>query len=140
MDNPKPYGVIFPISKGHASRILHEGKTVFLKYPPHEVISERLAACQKLLLYGSGGTRRILGEADLRGIELLTKEEVLEKYSDELFLGKKELEEYARNRTKRMLVFMLANPRECQQEVILDHYVTMVGEYVSLSDYESLGI
>lgn len=138
MDDQTPYGVIFPVSYNHASRILHEGKTVFVKYPPHEVISERLSACRKLLLYGSGGKRRILGEADLQGIELLTEEEVLQEYSDELFLRKKELEEYARNRTKRMLVFILANPREYQQEVILDHYVTMVGEYITRLDYENM--
>lgn len=138
MEDQRPYGIIYPVSEEHAMRVLKQGKSVFVKYTPHEVVSDRMASCKKLLFYISGGDMQVAGEAEIERIELLSKEEILERYSSALFLSKRELESYARSRTKRLLAFMLTHPRLYRQGVQFDHYLTMNGEYIELSDYERL--
>jgi len=66
------FAVIYPLPSHLASRILQDKKSVFVKYPTHEIISPKLASCKKLLLYISGSNKEIAGEADIISISLMT--------------------------------------------------------------------
>lgn len=132
-----PYGVIYPIPNDLINRLIRN-TVIFVKYPTHEVISNRLKACKKLLFYASRGNKKVIGEANINWIELLPKEEVLKNHINDLFLNKEELEEYSKGRTKKLLVFSLENSTKFQLPVALDHPITMVGEYISKEDYNTL--
>lgn len=137
MKDPIPYGVIFPIPIDIIDR-LFKNKVVFVKYPTHEVIGDRLKACKKMLFYASRANKEIVGEGNINQIELLSKEQVLKDYINVLFLNKEELEEYSRGGTKKLLVFSLENSTKYKVPVSLDHPITMVGEYISQEDYNEI--
>jgi len=137
MNGPTPYGIIFPIPSDIIGR-LFKNNVIFVKYPTHEVIGNRLNACKKMLFYASRGNKKVVGDADINWIKLLSKEEVTQNHIQYLFLNKEELEEYSRGRTKRLLVFSLKNSIKYQLPMELDHPITMVGEYISKEDYNIL--
>ncbi|MCJ7615265.1 MAG: DUF365 domain-containing protein [Desulfobacterales bacterium] len=134
-----PFAVIYPLPSHLAFRILHDKKTVFVKYPTHEVISPRLASCKKLLFYISGSNKEIAGEADIISISLMTISEVVSAYSSSLFLTEYELREYSGGRySKKMMVFRLGKIIPYQEPKHLGHGLTMVGEYISEEEYDLL--
>ncbi len=134
-----PFAVIYPLPADLASRILHDKKSVFVKYPTHEIISPKLASCKKLLLYISGSNKEIAGEAEIASINLMTLSEVLSAYSGSLFLTEGELREYSNGRdNKKMMVFVLGGITKYPEPKQLGHGITMVGEYVSEEEYDAL--
>lgn len=133
------FAVIYPLPLNIASRILFEKKSVFTKYPTHEILSPRLKSCKKLLFYVSGSNKEITGEADIVSIDLMVISEVLSKYRNNLFLTEDELREYSNGRdNKNMMVFSLDNLTTYSEPKYLGHGITMVGEYLSKEEYESL--
>jgi hypothetical protein len=134
-----PFAVIYPLPADLASRILHDKKSVFVKYPTHEIVSPKLASCKKLLLYISGSNKEIAGEADITSISLMTLSEAISAYSDSLFLTEEELREYSGGRdNKKMMVFLLGRITKYPKPRHLGHGITMVGEYISKEEYDSL--
>ncbi len=139
MTSSSPFAVIYPLPATLASRILQEKKSVFVKYPTHEIISPKLASCKKLLLYISGSNKEIAGEADIVSIDLMTLSEVVSAYSSSLFLTEDELREYSGGRdNKKMMVFVLGKITLYQEPKNLGRGITMVGEYISEEEYETL--
>jgi len=136
---PSPIAVVYPLPFHLASRILQDKKSVFVKYPTHESISPKLASCKKLLLYVSGSNKEIAGEADVVSISLMTLSEVVSAYGSNLFLNRDELREYSNGRdNKKMMVFVLGRITPYQEPKHLGHGITMVGEYMSKEEYNSL--
>jgi hypothetical protein len=134
-----PFSVIYPLPSPLASRILQSKKSVFVKYPTHEIISPKLASCKKLLLYISGSNKEIAGEADIVSITLMTLSEVVSAYSRSLFLTEDELREYSGGRdNKKMMVFVLGGITKYPEAKCLGRGITMVGEYITEEDYKSL--
>ncbi len=134
-----PFAVIYPLPSHLASRILQNKKSVFVKYPTHEIISPKLASCKKLLLYISGSNKEIAGEAEITSISLMTLSEVVSAYSGSLFLTEDELQEYSGGRdNKKMMVFVLGRITKYPEPKNLGRGITMVGEYVSKEEYEVL--
>jgi hypothetical protein len=122
-----------------ASRILQSKKSVFVKYPTHEIISLKLASCKKLLLYISGSNKEIAGEADIVSISLMTLSEVLSAYGSSLFLTEDELREYSGGRdSKKMMVFVPGGITKYPEAKCLGRGITMVGEYIIEENYKSL--
>lgn len=133
------FAVIYPVPKKITHRILHAKKSVFTKYPTHEILSPKLKSCKKLLFYVSGSNKEIAGEADIVSIDLMILSEVLSKYRNNLFLTENELREYSNGRdTKNMMVFILDNITTYSEHKYLGHGITMVGEYISKEEYEFL--
>ncbi|MBU4038080.1 MAG: DUF365 domain-containing protein [Proteobacteria bacterium] len=131
-----PFAVIYPIPSHLASRILQDKKSVFVKYPTHEIISPRLASCKKLLLYISGSNKEIAGEADIISISLMTLSEAVSAYGSSLFLTEDELREYSGSRdNKMMMVFGLGKITPYQEPKHLGRGITMVGEYLTKEEY-----
>jgi hypothetical protein len=98
--------VIYPLPSHLASRILQDKKSVFVKYPTHGTISSKLTSCKKFLLYISGSSKEIAGEAEVKSISLMTLSEVLAAHDSSLFLTEDELREYSNGRdNKKMMVF-----------------------------------
>ncbi len=134
-----PFAVIYPLPSHLAFRILQDKKSVFVKYPTHEIISTRLASCKKLLFYISGSNKEIAGEAEITSIHLITLSEVVLSYSSNLFLTKEELRKYSDGRdNKKMMVFRLGKIIPYQEPKHLGRGITMVGEYISEEEYDSL--
>ncbi len=134
-----PFAVIYPLPSHLASRILLEKKSVFVKYPTHEIISSKLVSCKKLLLYISGSTKEIAGEADIVSISLKALSEVVSAYGTSLFLTEYELREYSGGRDKKkMMVFMLGEITKYPKAKCLGRGITMVGEYMSKGEYDDL--
>lgn len=134
-----PFAVVYPLPSHLAFRILQDKKSVFVKYPTHEIISLRLASCKRLLFYISGSNKEIAGEADIVSINLMTLSEVVSAYSSSLFLTEDELREYSDGRdSKKMMVFRLGKIIPYQEPKHLGHGLTMVGEYISEEEYDLL--
>ncbi|MDP3103787.1 MAG: DUF365 domain-containing protein [Candidatus Methanoperedens sp.] len=135
----QPFAVIYPLPSHLASRILKDKKSVFVKYPTHEIISPKLASCKKLLLYISGSKKEIAGEADIVSISLMTLSEVVLAYGNSLFLTENELREYSGGRdNKKMMVFVLGEIAKYPEAKCLGRGITMVGEYMTREEYEAL--
>jgi hypothetical protein len=134
-----PFAVIYPLPSHLASRILQDKKSVFVKYPTHEVISPKLVSCKKLLLYISGSNKEIAGEAEIASISLMTLSEVVSAYGSSLFLTKDELREYSGGRdSKKMMVFVLGGITKYPEAKCLGRGITMEGEYISKEEYKLL--
>jgi hypothetical protein len=134
-----PIAVIYPLPSPLASRILQDKKSVFVKYPTHEMISPKLASCKKLLFYISGSNKEIAGEADIVSINLMTLSEVVSAYGSSLFLTEDELREYSGGRdSKKMMVFVLGRITKYPEAKCLGRRITMVGEYITEENYKLL--
>lgn len=134
-----PFALIYPLPSHLASRILQDKKSVFVKYPTHEMISPKLASCKKLLFYISGSNKEIAGEADIVSINLMTLSGVVSVYSTSLFLTEDELREYSGGRdNKKLMVFVLASITKYPEAKCLGRRITMVGEYMSKEEYDGL--
>ncbi len=134
-----PFAVIYPLPSHLASRILQDRKSVFVKFPTHEIISPKLASCKKLLLYISGSNKEIAGEADIVSINLMTLSDVVSAYGSRLFLTEDELREYSGGRdNKKMMVFELGSITRYPEPKQLGRGITMVGEYMSKEEYDAL--
>jgi hypothetical protein len=139
ISSSSPFAVIYPLPSHLASRILQDKKSVFAKYPTHEVISPKLASCKKLLLYISGSNKEIAGEADIISITLMTLSEVVSAYGSNLFLTEDELREYSGGRdSKKMMVFLPGGITKYQEAKCLGRGITMVGEYIAREAYDNL--
>jgi hypothetical protein len=155
LTSSSPFAVIYPLPSHLASRILQDKKSVFVKYPTHEVISPKLASlknpmifiyfrrifqtCKKLLLYISGSNKEIDGEAEIASISLMTLSEVVSAYGSRLFLTEDELREYSGGRDKKkMMVFLLGGITKYPEAKSLGRGITMVGEYMSKEEYDAL--
>lgn len=134
-----PFAVIYPLPSPLASHILQDKKSVFVKYPTHEMISPKLASCKKLLLYISSSNKQIAGEADIVSVSLMTLSEVVSAYGSRLFLAEDELREYSGGRdNKKMMVFVLGGIAKYPEAKCLGRGITMVGEYMSKEEYDGL--
>jgi len=132
------YAIIYPIPKRFTSRLFDSPRLVFLKYTPHETISNNLKDCKKLLFYESHGGKKVIGEGKIERIELLNLEELLKKYEDDLFLTEEELYSYSDGREKKPLVFILKNLKEFNKKVKLNERITMGGKLITKEKYNKL--
>ena len=135
----KPIGIIYPLPPYLINRFFKDNKSVFVKYPTHETISPKLRSCEKLIFYKSRSDWELVGEARIEEVYLMTAQEALCKFKEELFLSEEELEAYVKSRTsKKLLVFKLSEARAYKRPIKLDHYVTMGGEYLFGKDYKKM--
>jgi hypothetical protein len=135
------FAVIYPLPSHLASRILQDRKSVFVKYPTHEVITPKLTSCKKLLLYVSGSNKEVAGEAEITSISLMTLSEVVSECGSSLFLTEDELREYSGGRdNKKMMVFVLSGITKYTEAKWLGRGITMVGEYMSKEEYDNLEV
>lgn len=134
-------GVIYPIPISFTER-LFDGKTkVFVKYVAHN--STQLAPKQKVIFYGSHGSKELVGEGTIEKVEFLTPEKAIAKYKDELFLTKDELYDYVKrspNRTpsKEMLTLVLKRLKKYHNPIQYHKPISMAGQYLNSNEYNSL--
>ncbi len=136
-------GVTFPIPKWFLSRILEEGKTVFVK--PSTL---RLKPGMKLVFYASREDQGWHGEAEIESVEhFTTVEDIIKKYKDELFLTPKELRKYERNRAKwhsrgrrprPWMVVKLKNIRKYPKVVKPKRFIAVSGRYIKEDEYREI--
>jgi hypothetical protein len=134
-------GIIYPIPMNFSDR-LFDGKTkVFVKYVAHN--STQLAPKHKVIFYGSHGSKKLVGEGTIEKVEFLTPEGAITKYKEELFLTKDEIYDYvkrspSRTPSKEMLTLVLKRLKKYQRPIQYHKPITMAGQYLSSSEYNSL--
>lgn len=132
-------GIIYPLPKNLADKLLDKSEAIFIKYSTHQIISKKMASCSKVLIYESNAGMILVGEGDIKRIELLKVNEIVEKYKSLLFMSKSEIDKYCRDRKQKLLhVFHLQNIHRYPEPIKLDHPLTMVGEYITKDKYDSL--
>jgi len=128
------YGVIYPLSEVFINRLLHEDKTVFVKYLTYE--KTKLTEKNKILFYRTKSDKKIIGEGIISSIEFLLPNELYDIYKDKIMLTKKELDEYVGSRkSKKMLVLNLKNIKSYDKPIPSVYKITMAGKYISAKEY-----
>jgi hypothetical protein len=135
-------GAIFPVPEKFVGRLLSKKKDVFVKYVVRST-NLRIAPGNKLVLYASQGSKKVVGEGVIKTIEFLTPSEVLAKYGSRVFLTKDELMVYAtqmpgRSPTKKLLVLVLGNVRSYSPPLRWKNPITMTGQYLTEGQYDEL--
>ena len=130
-------GIIYPIPKQFIDQLLKVGKNVFVKYIQGQNI--KLKKNNKLIIYESYGTKKLVGEGIIKKIEFLTAEEVYDKYPDKLFLNKKELYDYCGElrKDKKMLTLLLDNIIKYEKDIYFNKPITMAGQYITKEQYHN---
>lgn len=139
----KIIGVTFPIPRDFLSRILEEGKTIFVK--PSTL---RLEPGMKLIFYASRKDQGWHGEADVENVGYFKNvEEVIKKYKNELFLTPKELRKYERDRAKwhsrgrrprPWMIVKLRNIKKYSRVVKPKRFIAVSGRYVREKEYKGI--
>lgn len=134
----KPYAIIYPVPEDLTHGLFEDEYVVFVKYTPHEVISENLRLCEKLLFYESKGEKMLIGEGKIDNIELLNLNKILEKYENDLFISRETLFSYSNGRTKKPIVFTLKEPYKYNNKVKLKKPITMGGKLINKEEYDNI--
>ena len=134
-------GVIYPIPINFTDRLFNGKTKVFVKYVAHN--STQLAPKHKVIFYGSHGSKELVGEGIIEKVEFLTPEEAITKYKEELFLTKDEIYDYvkrslSRTLSKEMLTLVLKRLKKYHRPIQYHKPITMAGQYLSSSEYNSL--
>jgi hypothetical protein len=141
--NDDVLGIIYSFIPKHIPRFFENGKTVFVKFIGRRAYRQ-LRPGSKLFFYEARSGRKIVGEARILAIDTSTPEEVVSKYSGQLFLTTTELEEYASKgwsgdrKSKEMLVLIVTNPRKYKTPLTLGKKLTMAGQYMTRKMFETL--
>lgn len=133
----KSEAVIYPLFSEHMDR-LFKGKDVFCKYVGERLPNITVGA--KFMLYLSGGSKQLIGEARIDDIKLMTIDQILERFADRLFINTEELERYRSNRPKekKLLVLLLSNIKKFNTPLTSPKVVTMAGCTLSKGEYKKL--
>ena len=129
-------GAIFPVPYYIADRMFEYRKEIFAKFTK----MNKLKPGHKILFYASHRVNGIIGEAQVEKVEFLTPSEIIEKYSDKLFLNSQEFEEYASKRytgkgLPKMLVISLTKFKKYKKVVRPKDMVTVSGRYLKESEF-----
>ena len=103
----------------------------------------RIEPGNKLVLYASQGSKKVVGEGVIKAIEFMTPSEVVAKYGSRVFLTKDELMVYAtqmpgRSPTKKLLVLILGKIKSYSPPLRWKHPITMTGQYLTEKEYQKL--
>lgn len=129
-------GVIYSLPENLANRIFEEHKDVFIKFLPSRVKKINLEEGSKILISISKANKKVLGEATINKIEFLNKEDLLNKYKNNIFLNKEDLDSYCfRREDRKLLVLTLIKINRYKQEKFSKDYINMGGKYLSKKDY-----
>jgi len=134
-------GSVYPIPAELADRLFEGNTKVFVKYVAHN--TTRLEPKHKVIFYASHGSKKLIGEGIIEKVEFLTPQKVLEKYKDQLFLNETELHAYvtrspSRSSSKEMLTLVLKKLKRFPKPIDYNKPITMAGQYLSHSEYNSL--
>ena len=139
----KIIGATFPIPRYFLSRILEEGKTVFVK--PSTL---RLKPGMKLIFYASREDQGWHGEAEVGSVEYFTNvEEIIKRYKNELFLTPEELRKYERDRAKwhsrdrrprPWMIVKLRNIKRYPKIVKPKRFIAVSGRYIKETEYKEI--
>jgi len=132
--------VIYPVPKDIAERLFNEKVKVFLKFLAHN--PAKLAPKNRVIIYASHGSGKLIGEGIIDKVEFLTPEEAIIKYKKELFLTKNEIYNYirksfSRSPSKEVLTLTLKGLRKYRKPIQYPKPIIIAGQYLSFSEYNS---
>jgi len=130
-------GVLYALPKEIILRFLNSDKKIFLKYPAHRLSKKskyKIAKGQKLFFYASRSNKQVIGEAIIKSVDFLTKDEIV-KLGKKVMLSTTELDKYAKGREdKKAIVLYLHKIHKYPGEKRVRTPVTMGGMYVTESN------
>ena len=126
-------GVTHPIPTEYAERIYNEGKTVFVS----KKLLGRVLKGDKFIIYESHGAQAYTSWADIKSIGKQKTSSINRKYGNKLMLTKKELKEYAKDRTE-MNVIEFENLEKFKNHVKPKRFVSISGKYIYNDEYEEI--
>ena len=117
---------------------IFRGKDVLCKYPGHGTPS--IGKGSKVMFCVSRSGCEVAGEATIKALEFLTPSDLLSKYERRLFITKRELEEYRRERSseRKLMVLVLSRIMKFDVPLKLRSYVTMAGQTLTRAEYEKI--
>ncbi len=131
----KVEAVVFPLKDLYIDRFFNDGKDVFIKFPTHEILPETTKFLKRLIFYASRADKTLRGEATLKKVNLISLEDARKRYGGRIFLNTTEISQYARGRTKKILVFELGRLKKYQKPIPWKKPMTMVGCYLTDEEY-----
>jgi hypothetical protein len=126
-------GVTHPIPTEYAERIYNEGKTVFVS---KRTLGKVLKG-DKFIIYESHGAKAYTSWADIKSISKQTISSISRKYGKKLMITKKELEEYAKDKSE-MNVIEFENFEKFKNYVKPKRFVSISGKYIYNDEYEQI--
>lgn len=131
-------GIIYPLPKNLTEDILLKDKNIFYKYIgtiPTKKTKIYLTEGMNLFIYESGGTRKIVGLANIKKIFYETAQEIIEKYSNKMMGDIAHLKKYSKGReNKKLQVLLLENIKQLKPPIIYENHMSISGRYMD-SEY-----
>ena len=128
-------GWIVALPKKSIENILINRKDIFVKYFSSSLNKKsklNLSEGMYIYFYVSGGERQILGEARIKEIYFLNKEETLLKYKKRIFLNETDFKKYSKKReAKKAVVIQLGNIKKYEIPKRTKRVVNMGGVYLT---------
>jgi len=139
---PTVIGIIYPLPGNLVKEILHKNKSIFYKYlgrVPTKKTKERLTEGMYLFIYESGGSKKIVGIAEIEKITYETADEIISRYPNTMMGTKSHLKKYSKNREeKKLQVLKLNNVEILKNPIIFNQHMSVSGRYMFADCYNSL--
>jgi hypothetical protein len=131
----KVEAVVFPLEDLYIDRFFNGGKDIFIKFPTHEILPEVTKSSKRLVFYASRADKTLRGEAVIKKVNLISLKDARKIYGGRIFLDTTEISQYAKGRTKKILVFELGKLKKYQTPIPWKKPMTMVGCYLTGEEY-----
>jgi hypothetical protein len=141
MYQEKIIGVIYPLHRNIIERFLNEDKDIFIKYISrirNKKSKFRLTPGLKLFLYESAFRKALVASATIKTIEFVNIEEIMDTYNDKLMISKNELVDYAKGRTKKIMILKLDNIIKLEPIIPVKCRITMSGRYITKDNLDEI--
>jgi len=128
-------GVIYPLSKDAIDFMFSNDRDVYIKYlsrPPKMRSKIKIKEGITLYMYQSGGSKSVVGDANIKKFDFLDMDNILNRYHGRLMISDDEFKLYAKGREKKKaLVLELINLNKYKNEIKLSKPLTMAGIYLT---------
>ncbi len=139
---PEEIGGIIYSLKEHNFDLLHKRtKPVYVKYLPQGggKYPTKLTPGHFILFYLSGGSKSIIGYAEISDVAIKYPPEIERNYSNRMQMDCDEFDEYTLDRKdKTMIVLILENLVVLKKLIPIQFPITMAGKYISKDELKQI--
>ncbi len=133
------YAYVMPLPDTVIQRVLHEGRTVILKYLGWPSMAGRFRRDTIIILYQTHSERLLVGEVRVKTAELMRLSGAKELYGNSIAIDEEELADYVRLRSDRsgkdVLAIVIKDPSRYESIIKWKTNLTPVGAFLSSEDY-----